>query len=191
MSENANEVQAPESKGESVTMTDGRVVVFSAKAKMLKDVLIDGAAITVRFDFRNGETRSWTIPDQMLAQCAGHGASAKLGDMIAGVKEVDDCVLEIEEGIAQLNRGEWNSKREAGGMSGTSVLLQALVKLTGQSVEQVKEGLKTLSAKEKAILRNSAQLKPIVDEIEAAKAAKAGPVDTGALLAKFGVSQPA
>ena len=49
---------------------------------------------------------------------AAHGAEQKLGDEIAGLEDVDDCVIAIDSLIDRLYNGEWSVKREAGGMAG-------------------------------------------------------------------------
>lgn len=182
---------APKRKAAEVTtvsMEDGRVLEFVGKRKLLKESIKTDQGVQVRLDFRNGKTLFFTIPDELMLDFAGHGAEQKLGDATAGEEDVDDMVLAVEELIERLNKGEWTAKREAGGMSGTSVLLQALVKLSQQngnpkSVDEVKAFLKPKSAAEKMALRNSKQLKPIVEEIEQAKAAKSQNIDTDALLA--------
>lgn len=173
---------------EKVQMSDGRIVEFAGiKRKLLKETfLMEGGSIDfIRFDFRNGETRSWTPPDAILGRLAGHGAEQKIGDECAGVDDVDDMVLAVDEMIDRLNRGEWNVKREGGGVSGTSVLLRALVEYSKNPVEKVKAFLQGKSQAEKLALRNSSQLRPIVERLEAEKAAKAAHVDTDSLLAQL------
>jgi hypothetical protein len=168
---------------EAITMQDGRTVEFVGKRKLLKETLIDGSEVTVRLDFRNGETRTFTVPDSLLLQFAGHGAEQKLGDETAGTEDVDDMVLDVDALLNRLNAGEWSMRREGGGMAGTSVLLQALMEFSGKDTEDIRAFLKEKSQAEKLALRMSAQLKPIVEKIEAAKAAKSAHVDTDALLA--------
>lgn len=179
---------------ETVKMDDGRAVDFAGKRRVLKESIIgaDGS-VKVRMDFRNGETRTWTIPGNLMARCAAHGAEQKLGDELAGLKkddgseaDIEDLVLTIDELMARLDTGEWNAKKESGGMAGTSVLLRALVELKGLTTEQVKEFLKDKTQAQKIALRNNPLVKPIIDRIEAEKAAKAGKsVDTEALLAQL------
>lgn len=176
----------PETTVETVSMSDGRLVDFAGKRKLLKESLItaDGK-VQVRLDFRNGETRLFTIPDAMLAKFAAHGAEQKLGDEIAGLDDVGDAVLAIDELIDRLYNGEWGVKREANGMAGTSTLLKALVEHTGKTVEQIKTFLAGKTHAEKVALRNNAKIKPIVERIEAEKAAKKTNVDTDALLGEL------
>ncbi len=185
MSEAQTEVVAkPKAEVTTVKLQDGRTVEFAGKRRMLKTTTIDGGKVSVRLDFRNGETRTFVLPDSLLLQFAGHGAEQKLGDETAGTPDVDDMVLEVDELIERLSKGEWGTVRAAGnGMAGTSVLLRALVQLTGKPVDEVKAKLKGMSQAEKMALRNSAKVKPIVDQLEASKVAKASNIDTDALLA--------
>lgn len=168
---------------ETVTMTDGRIVEFAGKRKLLKEsVQTPEGKVQVRLDFRNGETRLFTIPDNLLNKFASHGAEQKLGDEIAGLDDVGDAVLAIDELIDRLYSGEWGIKREANGMAGTSTLLKALVEHTGKTVEQIKAFLANKTHAEKVALRNNPKIKPIVARIEDEKSAKKSSVDTDALL---------
>ena len=175
-----------ETQVETVTMTDGRVVDFAGKRKLLKEssVNTDGK-VQVRLDFRNGETRLFTLPDSLLNKFAAHGAEQKLGDEIAGLTDTEDCVLAVDELIDRLYNGEWGIKREANGMAGTSVLVRALVEHTGKTVEQIKQFLSGKSQAEKVALRNNPKIKPIVERIEAEKASKKANVDTDAMLGEL------
>lgn len=178
-----------ETQVETVTMADGRVVDFAGKRKLLKESSVNAdGKVQVRLDFRNGETRLFTLPDNLLTKFAAHGAEQKLGDEIAGLNDVEDCVLAVDELIDRLYNGEWSIKREANGMAGTSVLVRALVKHTGKTVEQIKQFLNGKSQAEKVALRNNPKIKPIVERIEAEKAEKASKkanVDTDAMLGEL------
>ena len=176
----------PETTVETVTLTDGRIVDFAGKRKLLKEssMTADGK-VAVRLDFRNGETRLFTIPDVLLTKFAAHGAEQKLGDEIAGLNDVEDCVLAVDELIDRLYNGEWSIKREANGMAGTSVLVRALVEHTGKTVDAIKTFLAGKSQAEKVALRNNPKIKPIVERIEAEKASKKANVDTDAMLGEL------
>lgn len=175
-----------ETQVETVTMTDGRVVDFAGKRKLLKESSVNAdGKVQVRLDFRNGETRLFTLPDNLLNKFAAHGAEQKLGDEIAGLTDTEDCVLAVDELIDRLYNGEWSVKREANGMAGTSVLVRALVEHTGKTVEQIKQFLNGKSQAEKVALRNNPKIKPIVERIEAEKASKKANVDTDAMLGEL------
>ena len=171
---------------ETVTMSDGRIVDFAGKRKLLKESSVTAEGkVAVRLDFRNGETRLFTLPDALLNKFAAHGAEQKLGDEIAGLTDTEDCVLAVDELIDRLYNGEWSVKREANGMAGTSVLVRALVEHTGKTVEQIKQFLSGKSQAEKVALRNNPKIKPIVERIEAEKASKKANVDTDAMLGEL------
>lgn len=142
------EVQAKAVKAETVreavTLTDGRVVEFAGKRKMRKEVIIESGAVSVRFDFRNGETRLFTVPESLLLDCAGHGASQKIGDDVAGVEDLDDVIVGIDAMIARLSEGNWSAERAEGdGFSGASVVIKAIAEVTGKSIEAVKAFLQS------------------------------------------------
>jgi hypothetical protein len=206
-----NGAKAPEI--ETVKMSDGRSVDFPGKRKMSKENLFndDGRWIGTRFDFRFAPSAEYPantitfkapspsdtvqIGDKVvnaLDAYAAHGASQKLGDNAAGAGEKDtpdpeDMFEAVAKGIEQVQSGVWRERREGGGMSGTSVLLRALVLSADgkKTVEDARALLKTLDAKTKLALRNSPKLKPYVDKLEAEKASKASKVDTSAVLADW------
>lgn len=125
-----------------VEMSDGRKVEFAGKRKLLKEVLVGESAVAVRFDFRNGETRKWDVPQNLLLQCAGHGASQKIGDETAGEEDVDDMVIAVDDIIKRLDGGEWTMRRAAGdSFSGASVVIKAICEASGKTVEDVKNFL--------------------------------------------------
>lgn len=188
---------------EKVKMEDGREVEFTGKRKLLKDYIKpeDGSPPIIILDFRNGATRRFQIPPELLFDFAGHGGLQKLGDETAGIDDIDDQVLAVDELIERLSKrnedgsfaGEWNTKREGGGMGGTSVLIKALVELSKKAEETVEQAtirvkgfLKDKSQADKMALRNSAKVKPVIDRLESEKLAKAAKVDTDALLAQLG-----
>lgn len=178
--------EATESKSVLVTMSDGRQVEFVGKRKMLKESFVDDAGkIAVRLDFVNGQTRTFILPDALLQKFAAHGAEQKLGDETAGLQDVEDAVLAVDELIERLNKGEWAAARESNGLAGTSVLARALVEFTGKSMDEIKAFLKSKSQAEKVALRNNPRVKPIVEKIEAEKAAKGTKVDTDAMLGEL------
>ena len=167
---------------ETVTMKDGRIVEFAGKRKLIKNTTISDAGVQTRLDFRNGETRLFTIPEKMLQQFAGHGAEQKLGDETAGIEDVDDQVIAIDELIDRLYNGEWSLRREGSGVSGTSVLAKALAELTGKSVEEIKAFLKPKTQAEKLALRVNPKVAPIVQRLEKEKANAKDHTQSDALL---------
>ncbi len=160
MDQATNEAPAakkPATEYETVTMSDGRETKFAGKRQIDKTVMIDeaGKNVTVRFDFRNGETRSISsaeLPEITILQTLGHGLSQKCGDEAAGVEKIDDIVLGVEAMMERLKAGDWKVAREAGdSFSGASVVIKAICEVTGKSIEAVKAFLngKLEAAKER------------------------------------------
>jgi len=182
-----------------VTMKDGRTVNFAGKRKMSKEIEIKDGKVTVRFDFVNGESRRFEVPSTLMLQCAGHGASQKIGDEAAGVEDIDDIVVAVDDIITRLNKGEWATARAAGdGFSGASLVIRAIGEVTGKSVEDVKTFLqkKLDDAKTKgeelsrrdlyASFRNPASKTGIViARLEKEKASKASKVNADDLLSEL------
>lgn len=174
---------------ELVTMADGRIVTFTPKRKVAKEsfVVADEATgktvVQTRLDFRNGETRLFTIPESLLYKFAAHGAEQKLGDAMSGLASVEDGVMAVDELIDRLYQGEWNASRSASEFAGASVLVRALAELKSQPIDKVRAFVKTKSQAERTALKNVPAVKAIIERIESEKVAKAGGVNTDELLA--------
>lgn len=171
-----------------VKMDDGREVDFVGKRKVQKTPIetLDGKP-AVRLDFINGEVRIFVLPDSLMQKFATHGAEQKLGDELAGVEDVEDCVIAIDSLMDRLSEGKWTATRESSGMAGTSILAKALVEHSGKPADTIRAFLATKSQAEKIALRGNSSIRPIVERLEAEKAArsKAGAgssVDTESLL---------
>lgn len=178
----------------SVTMQDGRVVEFPESTKAKKEVLQDNGKFTgVRWDFSNGQTRTVLLTDLQAHNDSGilacHGLSQKGGDEYASEKDVDDAVLAFDDLMDRLKKGDWSEKRE-GGFGGASVLARAISEVFGKTMDETRAFLRELSAAEKMALRQTPELKPVIEKIEAEKAS-GSKVDTQALLGKLGAPQSA
>jgi hypothetical protein len=185
----AEATTAPKVEKRAITMTDGRVVGFGQKQRLVKSSVVDGNAIIGIFDFDNGKSISFTVPDSLLTRFAEHGMLQKIGDSIAGEKDTDDAFESMSDLVKRLSAGEWTQQRQAGAFSGVSILIQALVEASGKTVEEIKAFLESKSQAEKVALRRSPTIAPIVQRLEAEKAAKspkANAVDTTSLLAEIG-----
>lgn len=150
---------APEAKSDKipVTMEDGRVVEFPPSRKIASDILFDdsGNPCGVRFDFFNGATRQFLTADAndfIRAYLAAHGASQKIRDEWAGTLKkggtLEDVVLECEAMIERLSgeNGRWDAERSGGGdsMAGASLIIKALIEVTGKDQGFVKKFLEDL-----------------------------------------------
>lgn len=187
-----------------VTMEDGREVEFAGNRKSDKTILVgdDGKATGVRFDFLNGRTLTLNfseISEATALYACGHGIAQKAGDEYSGVKEIDDMVLAVEGIFARLRAGEWAAAREAGdSTAGASIVIKALMEVTGKPIEFIKSFLdgKLEAAKAKGeklsrqdlynSFRNpTSKTGIVIKRLEEERLAKANKVDAGDLLAEM------
>ncbi len=187
-----------------VTMEDGRVVKFAGNRKSDKTILQDaaGKAHGVRFDFANGKSLTLLfseISEDTALYACGHGIAQKAGDEYSGVKEVDDMVLAVESIFARLRAGDWAAAREAGdSTAGASIVIRALMEVTGKPIEFIKSFLdgKLEAAKAKGeklsrqdlynSFRNpTSKTGIVIKRLEEEKLAKSNKVDSDALLGEM------
>lgn len=217
MSEVTQEAVATKSKTEytKVTLTDGREVQFAGKRKVNKETLIDeskivldgdvmqisAGAISVRMDFRNGDTRTLPLPLSLLARFAGHGGEQKFGDELATTADKplseEDMVIAIDDLYAEISKGSWGKGRAAGGggVSGASVVVQAIAEATGKDIATVKAYLQKKLDADPALTRRAlydsfrvatTKTGQIIKRLEEAKLAKTAKVDADAELENVG-----
>ena len=212
MTETAEAPKAAKAKKEivytDVTMTDGRTVKFPGDQRVKKTVLFEnGLAVGVQFDYRNGETRKLHVAELDQATAAYstcHGLLQKIGDASSGTKEIDDIVLEQEEVLARLRKGDWAVEREAGdSMAGASIVIKAFCEATGKDVAFIKDFLDKKLAKLVADAEAAGAKKPtrqgmyasfrdpkskvgqIIRRMEEEKASKSAVVDADAVLGEL------
>lgn len=194
-----------------VTMSDGRVVQFAGKRKVLKETLIDeskiavegdviqlsAGAVSVRMDFRNGTTRTMALPLSLLAQFAGHGAEQKFGDELASPADKpmteEDMVLAIDDLNHEIQQGKWGKGRASGGggVSGASIVVRAIMEATGKDEATVKAYLQKKLDSDTALTRRAlydsfrvagTKTGIIIKRMEEEKLAKTAKVDADAEL---------
>lgn len=197
-----------------VAMLDGRTVGFPGARRIDKDYTIDESkiqvgedgtvllapgAVSVRIDFRNGQTVNFVPPGSIIARSIGHGLVQKLGDEAASEKEVDDAYMAIDELAGRLAKGEWTVAREGGGFSGASIVVKAIMEATGKSQEEVRAFLQGKLDKAKAAgetltrpalyaaFRNpNSKTGQIIKRLEDERASKGSAIDADAALAEMG-----
>lgn len=206
----------PKTEYTEVTLSDGRVVSFAGKRKVLKETLIDESkiaideenglvqfergAVSVRMDFRNKETRTLELPLSLIARFAGHGGEQKFGDELASPRDKplseDDMVIAIDDLYALISKGEWGKGRAAGGggVSGASLVVQAIVEATGKDLATVKaflqKKLDTTEGLSRKALYDSFRVAGtktgvIIKRMEDEKLAKNAVVDADATIAEI------
>lgn len=193
-----------------VKMSDGREVDFVGKRLLNKEYKVSGETVVATFDFRNGESRSFSVSlgDPILFELAGHGALQKIGDETAGIKDadgqpdVDSMVVAVENIIGRLSgsgsiEDRWYAERAAGdGFSGASTVIRAIMEATGKDVAFVKAFLekKLAAGKEGGLTRQKlyasfrapgTKTAPIIERLEKEKKAPTPALNADAELAEM------
>lgn len=175
-----------------VQMTDGRVVEFVGKRRAIKTSNITPEnKIQIQIDFINGETRLFTVPEDMVLRFAAHGALQKLGDSYSNLSDPADAVQTLDELIDRLYDGKWVAEREPGEAKasvGGSSLHKALMEVSGKSKEEITSFLASKTPAEKAAIKLSPKVAPIYQRLEAERLQKSGKVEAGEeQLAELGI----
>lgn len=158
---------------------------------------------TLSLAFSHGKTLQVRLSDlspEILEQAALHGLKQKLVDAAAISRDpdtgrsatIEDKFAAVEQVFLRLTREHaWNAVVRDGSGGGSGGLLRAaLVRLFDgrQTPEQIDAFLAGKTDAEKAALRATAKIAPIVETIKAERAAKSqkvGAIDTDALLGEL------
>lgn len=126
-----------------------------------------GKATEVIITFTDGRTVQLKLPaltDSIQMELMAHGAVQKLGDSYANAKGNLDFAYAEASGVAEsLMRDEWNRRGEGGGGD----LPQAIVNITGQSLDTVVSTLATMDKETKDGLKKRKDVKAEMMQIKA------------------------
>ena len=168
----------------TIEMEDGKVVAFPGKRKLQVSAKVaDSGELHIREDFLNGRVLQVVVPSSLLVKFLEFGASQKCRDIIAGEDDLDSAILDSEEFFKLLEAGKWSEERAKGTGGSSAPLHKAIMEVTGKNADEVKVFLAALTQTQKLALRRDAQIKQIIERLEAAKKAKQPAVDTALLLA--------
>lgn len=120
------------------------------------------------------------LPEDIKTSLLVHGVNAKVGDAAADPKV--DAMVAMKATWDQLKEGVWAARSSGDGTGRTTVLAEALQRVTEQDLEAVQAKLAEMSDEEKKDLRSHAQVKSAIADIKAEKAkaaAKAAAKDVG------------
>ena len=198
---------------EIVLMSDGRKVEFVGKRKVLKSTLIDETkiqvdgsiiqletgAVAIRMDYRNGETRTYPLQLGLIPKYAGHGGEQKFGDELASPADKpmseDDMVIATDDLFHQLETVGWRAKAEGGGgVSGASLVVRAIMEVSGKDLQTVKNFLQGKLDGDKDLTRRAlydsfrapgTKTAAIIQRMEQEKLSKTAKVDADAALAEM------
>jgi len=112
------------------------------------------------------------LSNEMQLKLALHGLSQKVGDSYAGC-EVDEIIAKATGVINDLKNGDWSSRVAGSGAPRTTLLAEAVVRATGQTMEVVLGKIAEMDDDAKKNLRNHDQIKQATAAIKAERAVAA------------------
>ncbi len=110
------------------------------------------------------------LPQAIVNQLALHGLSQKCGDSYAGAETPAEARAAVSAVLADLTAGNWNAAR-AGGAVKVLVVVEALARVSGESVEDAQSVYGDLSDEDKEKLRKHPGVKAAMAAINAERAA--------------------
>lgn len=156
--------------------------------------VINDAFDTLTLTFSNGatlEVNAHTLSPAIIAQATMHGLKQKLVDAAAlsrdrntgraaSIEAKYDAVYAVYD---RLLSGQWNKPRE--GASNGTLLAQAIVRLTGRSLDSVREQLAKLTDDQKAALEKKQEVALAILDIKRERIESGNDDEGDNLLASF------
>lgn len=160
---------------------------------------VDAEAGTVEFMVQGEQPivlRLSDLDDEIVRMAALHGLKQKVGDAGAlsrdpetGRSATPAAKYAAMRTVADRLMGDdgepsWNARAGDAGAGEGGLLVEALVRVTGQDRDTVRETVAAWDKATQAAMRGDAAVAPVIAEIKAERAAKGGAkIDTKALLA--------
>lgn len=142
----------------------------SAKRKLAKTEIIGDNMV---WTFTNDEslTIDWrSLSDDIQKTLMLHGLKQKVGDAAANTKTIRDAQVQMQTVINNLKAGLWTTKR-----AGSSILAEAMAKVTGCTMEQAAEALSKADDDKIKATRKRSDIKLAIAQIEAERLASQQP----------------
>lgn len=132
-----------------------------------KEKLSNGVAFT----FANGSSLTCVmdeLPEDMIRQLAVHGIAQKVGDSYASAETVAIAEENARLTWANLQRGEFNTRAQAGG----GLTVEALARIKGMGLEDAQEVWAQMDEEQRETLKKNQRVKAMVEIIRGERAAK-------------------
>ena len=158
--------------------------------KLSKDYDVEAQSATFEFDDGSKQTICLSeLKPEIVVQLALHGLVQKGGDACASKDTTQEYIDSVAAVLKQLRDGEWSSRREGTGGPRVGLLVEALAKCTGRSMEECLKAVEGLNDEQKKALRADPNIRKMIAQIrferEQAKTEKGdGQVDLQALMAQ-------
>lgn len=119
----------------AITMEDGSVVTFGAKAKMKKTADVDTGEC--KFLLKNGSVVPFNIPgfdpaaSIQIRTLACHGALQMIGDSAVKANDADDIEHAVRTKIKAIEAGKFDTRESGAGIAGLADVVEATCRQFG------------------------------------------------------------
>lgn len=152
---------------------------YDAEGRKVSIEFVDGKKVSI--DIGN-------LPEAVRERALAHGIMQKLGDSYAGALSVADAFASCEQVATNLEQGVWNAGRATGTAKG-GILVEALARATGRTVEEAAKVLADMPDDKQKELRKHPEVRAAEAHIRAERAA--AKVGEGSTLGDlFGTGKP-
>jgi len=150
---------------------------------------------SVEWNWADGNLQTISVtqfPENIRNAFAVYGMSQKLGDEYAGAEGPEEAREAMNSLLESLLAGTWSMRRTGGGTTRTTMLAEALSRVTGQDVDTCQEKIAAMDDETVKSLRGHKQVKAALEAIKLerqqaklekaeAEAAAGGGSDLGAI----------
>lgn len=155
-----------------VKFADGTEQKFGERQKAV--IATDEAEMTLKFYFKHGEMRTFVANPQHATALTAmlHGYKQKFGDAYSGLQDVEDIPAAWDKINQTIENGDWNIERVADEFAGQTLLILALQRLSGKSIDAIKAQIAPMTADEVKALKRVEKVSKAIAELSAERARK-------------------
>ena len=165
-----------QANGEAAAATTGGKAKAPRFCEKDWDDAFEGNGSILYLNFANGHKIEFDLEKvngTTQRRLALHGASQKIGDSFAGVKgDFNQGIANAQKVVDQLYAGEWEGEREGGGPR-LAELSAAIARIKNVPLEKAAAAVEKASKEQREGWRSNPQVKAMVAQIRAEKAADA------------------
>jgi hypothetical protein len=148
----------------------------------------EGSSIFIKSEFGGEHTREYelSLNHPLAVQFLCQGFNAKIRSQVSAAKTPEEAVAAYDQLAGAFAKGNWNAQRNAGAAEAGGILVRALARLKGRTIEQAQAFVSQLSKKQQADLRKVPEVASAIAQLTE----ESGEVDAEAtsLLDAFGGS---
>lgn len=129
----------------------------------------EGESLFIKAEFGPEHSREFELSPShpLYLQFAAQGYNSKVRSQVASAKSPEEAAAAYDSLVAAFNKGQWNPLRNSGSVESGGILVRALARLKGASIEQAQLFVSKLSKKQAADLRKVPEVAVVIAQLNA------------------------